>query len=183
MDREELGGLQFVGRKEPDMTEATDTATLPGGQQQVRKRLDPGPRGKEGIWGSQVRPAPPAITLAGRCQGPSSGAHRQVSASGRGRSPAPPVCHHRFWRRAHAAPQVSRSGSATALPSRRGAGRWGRARGRSLHAPPSGQALPAPLRLLPLLPSALLPSGPSFLPACRPQASGMGQSLRPARAT
>ena len=43
---EEPGGLQFVGCKELDMTEATDTATLPEGQHQVRKRLDPGPRGK-----------------------------------------------------------------------------------------------------------------------------------------
>ena len=48
---EEPGGLQFVGRKGPDMTEATDNATLPGGQQQVRKRLDPGPRGKRGSGG------------------------------------------------------------------------------------------------------------------------------------
>ena len=53
---EEPGGLQFVGRKEPDMTEATGTATLPGGQQQVRKRLDRGPRGKGDLGESGKAP-------------------------------------------------------------------------------------------------------------------------------
>lgn len=114
--------------------------------------------------GATGKAPPPSPAPGGRYRGLSSGAHRPVPALGRGGSRTPPISPLALPGGLALGAQVSGSGLATPS-SRRGRGGWA-GPGRSLHAPPSGRALPRRCGSSPLLPSALLPSVlPSFLPA------------------